>query len=116
NRGAGHGDRSWGYNESSAVIVDRPWPLATGVTSMRNTPAWLRVVLMGAGLMVGGVLAGCQPPKGQSSGRIGISDTAEPEYRRSAVLPVVLVEFSDQFPQRLVQDLDDVPQLRDTPG
>ncbi|HEX7008842.1 MAG TPA: hypothetical protein VF184_02605, partial [Phycisphaeraceae bacterium] len=83
---------------------------------MCNTPAWLRVVLMGAGLMVGGVLAGCQPPKGQSSGRIGISDTAEPEYRRSAVLPVVLVEFSDQFPQRLVQDLDDVPQLRDTPG
>lgn len=51
-------------------------------------------------------LAACDaPPRGKSSGRIGISETTWSEEHSERVLPVGLVEFSDQAAQQLAQDL-----------
>ncbi len=52
------------------------------------------------------MLSGCDnPPKGQSGGRIGVSETTWSEQRSERVLPVALIEFSDQAAQQLAQDL-----------
>ncbi|MFP4145364.1 MAG: hypothetical protein ACLFV3_09485 [Phycisphaeraceae bacterium] len=59
---------------------------------------------------------GCQPPKGQSSGRIGVTTTTESETETEQLLPVTLIEFSDQFPQRLLQDLREEPDLQAIDG
>lgn len=62
--------------------------------------------------MIGAV--GCDsPPRGRSSGRIDTSVTTDAEVVSSKILPVALMEFSDQVPQELAADIADIPMIRD---
>ncbi len=67
-----------------------------------------------AGLFAAGVLAlaGCQT----ESGRVGINDTTPAETASAQVLPTALIEFSDQAPRKLVEDLQQIKPVADTPG
>lgn len=58
------------------------------------------------------VAAGCDTP----GRRIDVSETTEAELNSERILPVALIEFSSQAPQRLTQDLAALPIIRDTPG
>lgn len=63
------------------------------------------------------VAAACSSvPRGKSSGRIGVSETTEAESRSEKILPVALVEFTDQAPRRLVAKLHRLPRIRNTAG
>jgi hypothetical protein len=70
-------------------------------------------LLMAGGLMAGSValLAGCQPPVGDTGGRVDISRTTRAERNDPRVLPASLFEFSDQVSQQLAGDLKQVPEL-----
>ena len=57
------------------------------------------------------VIAGCS--RRTTPGRIGIGDTTPDAMRSSEVLPVVLIEFSDEMPQRFINDMHRIPQIRD---
>lgn len=59
---------------------------------------------------------GCISDRGNSGGRIDISATTEAELDSAKVLPASLVEFSDQASRRIVQDLVDLPRIRDDAG
>ncbi|MFA9476822.1 hypothetical protein ACERK3_00815 [Phycisphaerales bacterium AB-hyl4] len=56
--------------------------------------------------------------RGQTSGRVDTGTTTEAERtdREGRILPVALVEFSDQTAQQLVQDLPAVRHIRDHDG
>lgn len=74
-----------------------------------------------AGLLTGvmgcaGVLTGCVSDRGNSGGRIDISATTEAELDSPKVLPVSLIEFSDQASRRIVRDLVNLPRIRDNAG
>ncbi|MEZ6193687.1 MAG: hypothetical protein R3C45_20790 [Phycisphaerales bacterium] len=59
---------------------------------------------------------GCKSYRGSSGGRIGVTETTEAEWDSAKVLPVSLVEFSDQAARAIVQDLVQLPQIRDDAG
>lgn len=62
-------------------------------------------------------LAGCfGPPHGEASGRRDVTDTTGAEQASPKILPVALIEFSDQAPRELVRDLNNIPRIRDTQG
>lgn len=65
-------------------------------------------------LMLTGV--SCVSDRGNSGGRIDVSATTEAELDSSKVLPASLVEFSDQASRRIVQDLVELPRIRDDAG
>ena len=65
-------------------------------------------------LLLAGV--GCVNDRGNSGGRIDISATTEAELDSAKVLPASLVEFSDQASRRIVQDLIELPRIRDDAG
>lgn len=52
----------------------------------------------------------------QQSGRIGINDTTSAETASAQVLPAALLEFSDQAPRKLVEDLSQIKAIQDTNG
>lgn len=63
------------------------------------------------------ILTACDsPPRGDTGGRVGVSETTASEAESRQVLPSALIEFSDQLPQRLIQDLQNVPRLAEVPG
>lgn len=60
------------------------------------------------------VLAGCDnPPRGKASGRVDITTTTAEERDSQKLLPVALIEFSDQVPAKLFQELSVLPQIKD---
>jgi hypothetical protein len=61
-------------------------------------------------------VTGCVTDRGNSGGRIDASATTEAELDSAKVLPVSLVEFSDQASRRIVQDLVQLPGIRDNAG
>ncbi|MFO0830591.1 MAG: hypothetical protein U0637_01985 [Phycisphaerales bacterium] len=71
----------------------------------------LRAVV-GVGLL-GAVLAagGCQPPRGDSGGRVDVTRTTPAERNDARVNTASLFEFSDQVSQQLAADLSQVPEL-----
>ncbi len=76
----------------------------------------MKGVLIGLGAVWAAVLmVGC-PPKGTSAGRVDPTTTTDAERGSRKVLPVALMEFSDEVPRQLAQDLADLPIIRDTPG
>jgi Peptidoglycan-synthase activator LpoB len=60
--------------------------------------------------------AGCVSDRGNSGGRIDVSATTEAELDSPKVLPASLTEFSDQAAGRIVQDLINLPRIRDNAG
>ncbi len=81
---------------------------------MTNRFAPLCVLTILVGLLA---VSGCDtPPVGHRSGRVDTSVTTDAEVRSTRVLPVALLEFSDQVPQALVQDLADIPAIQELPG
>ena len=62
------------------------------------------------------VLSGCVSDRGNSGGRLDVSSTTEAEWDSAKVLPATLVEFSDQAAGRIVQDLINLPRIRDDAG
>ena len=73
---------------------------------------------MGLALLLGLALlsVGCVSDRGSAGGRIGIHETTEAEWDSSKVQPVSLVEFSDQASRRIVEDLVQLPRIRDDAG
>ena len=57
-------------------------------------------------------LAGCE----KRTGRIPVSETTQSEKDHAKVLPVALIEFSDQVPQELVQELSVVREVQQSDG
>lgn len=58
------------------------------------------------------LLPGC----GNDGRRIGISETTQAELKSEKVLPVALIEFSDQAPRRLIEELASLPIINQTQG
>ena len=58
------------------------------------------------------VSLGCSGPRG----RVDPYETTRAEKDSEQVLPVALLEFADQVPERLTQDLYDLPMIGETPG
>jgi len=56
---------------------------------------------------------GCQQER---RARIDPYETTKSEEQKPQVLPVTLLEFSDQAAVRLIQDLQNVPEIRDDPA
>lgn len=79
--------------------------------NMRN--AKLASALLGCAVLG---LGGCISDRGSSGGRIGVTETTEAEWDSAKVLPVSLVEFSDQASRRIVEDLVILPRIRDDAG
>lgn len=67
-----------------------------------------------SGILLAG--AGCVNDRGNSGGRIDINATTEAELDSAKVLPASLMEFSDQASRRIVQDLIELPRIRDDAG
>ena len=67
-----------------------------------------------SGILLAG--AGCVNDRGNSGGRIDINATTEAELDSAKVLPASLMEFSDQASRRIVQDLVELPRIRDDAG
>lgn len=78
--------------------------------SMKTT-GWT-VCLLGCLVMT----AGCQSWRGSSGGRVGVTETTEAEWDSPKVLPVSLVEFSDQASRAIVEDLMQLQPIRDNAG
>ncbi len=58
------------------------------------------------------LLAGCaQPPRGSYGGRVSTDQTSVPETQDARILPVALMEFSDQASRDLAQDLGGLPEI-----
>lgn len=73
----------------------------------------VRTLLLAALAATTGVLlTGCA----KETGRIPVSETTPAERDAAKVLPVALIEFSDQVPQHLCQQLAGTPHIADTPG
>lgn len=77
----------------------------------------LKLCFLSVFLCIGeAALIGCDsPPPGRSSGRVDPAYTTRSERQSPKVLPAALMEFSDQVPQELIQDLVDIPVIRDSP-
>ena len=74
-------------------------------------------MLLPLALVLAIALAACDsPPRGDTAGRMGATDTHEAEAASPEILPAALIEFSDQVPRRLAQDLAELPRLRDAEG
>lgn len=58
-------------------------------------------------------LAGCQPPPGDTGGRVDVTRTTPAERNDARVNTASLFEFSDQVAQQLAADLSSVPELND---
>ena len=58
------------------------------------------------------VSLGCSGPRG----RVDPYETTRAEKDSEQVLPVALLEFADQVPERLTQDLYDLPMIGETQG
>ena len=58
------------------------------------------------------LVLGCAPER---TGRIDPYETTYPETRSARVLPVALLEFSDQVPERLIADLEQIPEITQRP-
>jgi len=63
-------------------------------------------------LVLAGAL-GCQttPPRGNPSGRIDPSITTGAEVKDPRILPVGLMEFSDQVAEQFAQDIGELPEV-----
>ncbi len=83
-------------------------------TLRRPGPLTTRAILCQACLVWLLMLVGCESD-GQT-GRIDVTRTTEAELKDDRVLPVALVEFSDQVPQQLTHDLNQIREIRDAPG
>jgi hypothetical protein len=70
------------------------------------------VMLSLAGLLTAGSVA-CksEPPRGSNSGRIDPSITTDAEINDARILPVSLMEFSDQVAQQVAQDIGEMPEI-----
>lgn len=76
----------------------------------------MKGVSIGLGAVLAAVsMVGC-PPKGTSAGRVDPTTTTDADRGSRKVLPVALMEFSDEVPRQLAQDLADLPIVRDTSG
>jgi len=56
------------------------------------------------------------PQEGDSGGRVGVTATTSAERRSPKVLPAALIEFSDQAPARLIEDLRHLPEIANADG
>jgi hypothetical protein len=79
--------------------------------NVRN--AKLAAALLGCVAMSVG---GCVSDRGSSGGRLAVTETTEAEWDSAKVLPVSLMEFSDQASRRIVEDLVILPRIRDDAG
>lgn len=74
--------------------------------------ATVRFVSLSAMAMVVALAFGCSsPPRGSSGGRIDIASTTGAETADARVLPVSLMEFSDQAAQQIAQDLSELKEI-----
>ena len=68
-----------------------------------------------AALVVGvigvGALSGCQPPQGDSGGRVDVTRTTPAERNDARVNTASLFVFSDEVAEQLTADLSSVPEL-----
>lgn len=64
-------------------------------------------VLVLAGLAAGG----CAPPKGESTGRVDVTNTTKAERESRQVMPVALQEQADVVAGQLAADLSRVPEF-----
>lgn len=72
---------------------------------LRSTLTVLPALLLAASF-------GCQQvPRGANTGRIDPSITTDAERTDARILPVGLMEFSDQVAQQFAQDLGDLPEI-----
>ncbi len=78
--------------------------------------SYRRWLIPAVGLVAVTVMMGCQSHRGSSGGRLDVTQTTEAEWDSAKVLPVSLVEFSDQAAQALVRDLMNLPEVRDQAG
>jgi hypothetical protein len=69
-----------------------------------------------ASLLVSLALVSALAACNQGKGRIDPYSTTKEEKAEEKVLTTALLEFSDQVPEVLIQNLYDLPQIRDTPG
>lgn len=60
------------------------------------------------------MIAGCQSD--DYAGRIPISTTTPAEAHSAKILPTALIEFSDQVPRKIVEDLNNLPIISKTKG
>lgn len=81
--------------------------LSTPRTALRG--AAMPVLLVVPSLLL---TPACGPER---TGRIDPYETTYPETRSARVLPVALLEFSDQVPERLIADLQQIPTLTQRP-
>lgn len=90
----------------------------TEVIAMNHTMTKMKHVSLVLGCMIlftaGPV--GCQNYRGSSGGRLDVNSTTEAEWDSAKVLPASLVEFSDQASRQIVQDLVNLPRIRDNAG
>lgn len=76
----------------------------------------MQIAMRRSMLMVGVLVmaAGCQqPPKGESTGRVDITDTTRAERESHMVMPVALQEQADQVAAQLAADLAVVPEFNE---
>ncbi len=81
--------------------------------NMNQTKRMWTVALLGIAVMAA---SGCISDRGNRGGRLDVTETTEAEWDSAKVLPVSLVEFSDQAAQRVVEDLVNLPRIRDNEG
>ncbi len=72
-----------------------------------------KCLVAGLAVLVVGSLVGCQPPPGDTGGRVDVSRTTPAERNDARVNTSSLFEFSDQIAQQLAADMAEVPELND---
>jgi hypothetical protein len=70
-----------------------------------------RLVGVAALVSAAGLLAGCQPPRGDTGGRVDPVRTTPAERNDARVGTPSLFEFSDQVAQQLAADMSQIPEL-----
>lgn len=74
--------------------------------------ATVRFVSLSAMALVVALSFGCQsPPRGKTGGRMDIGTTTDAETADARILPVSLMEFSDQTAQQIAQDLSELKEI-----
>lgn len=79
---------------------------------MNRKPKPSRMVISTLAAAALAVACGCESaPEGSRGGRIETDTTTRAEAADARILPVSLMEFSDQVPRQLAQELLDLPEL-----
>jgi PBP1b-binding outer membrane lipoprotein LpoB len=92
------------------VTATHPRGILEAITMHATTRTILSTALGALALVV---FTGCQPPPGDTGGRVDVTRTTPAERRDARVNTASLFEFSDQVAQQLASDLAAVPELND---